>query len=208
VILADPSPITRDGAAADARHELAKSIYHHDSDPLPVRILESVGRFIDRVLNNAFDGAPGGAWGALLLVVLVAGCIALVLWRVGLPVRRQATAALFTEARIVSADDHRRRSIQAADVGDWHTAVVERMRAVARELEQRGVLDLRPGRTASELAAEAAVALPPAGSVLSAAARTFNEVAYGGAAAGPADLATITAADDAVTANLTRPVPV
>jgi hypothetical protein len=55
------------------------------------------------------------------------------------------------------------------------------------DLEGRGVLPPRPGRTASELAAEAARALPatavPGGAIaLHDAARLFDDVRYGGRA--------------------------
>lgn len=54
------------------------------------------------------------------------------------------------------------------------------MRAVVRSLEERTLLDPRPGRTADEAAAEAAASLPDHAEALRAAARAFDDVTYGG----------------------------
>ena len=53
------------------------------------------------------------------------------------------------------------------------------MRAVARRLDERALLDPRPGRTADELAAEAGRLLPELAADLRAGARIFDDVAYG-----------------------------
>lgn len=194
----NPIPITRDGAAAAAHHELSKSIYHRNSDPWPVRLMRAIGRFIDHLLNHAFGHAPGGGWGALIIVLVIAALVGLVIWRFGPPARNQAMPPLFTQGTSDTAADHRLRAAQAAEAGDWHAAVVERMRALARELEERGVLDVRPGRTATELSAEAATQLPAAAAALTAAARVFNSVAYGGVQADGGSLTTVAAADEMI----------
>ncbi|MGN6474338.1 MAG: DUF4129 domain-containing protein [Mycobacteriales bacterium] len=200
-----PTPITREGAAGAARRELSKAIYHRGGDPLPVRVVRAIGHFIDHLLNTSFKHAPGGGLGALILVAVVAAVVGLVLWRVGPPARNSSSmAVLLTTDSVVSAADHRLRAIRAADERDWHTAVIERMRAIAREVEERGVIDSRPGRTATELAADTATRVPAAASALDVAARTFNAVAYGGATAGAADLAAVVAADDAVLSSTRR----
>lgn len=54
------------------------------------------------------------------------------------------------------------------------------MRAVVRSLEERALLDVRPGRTADEAAAEAGRSLPSHTDRLHAAARDFDDVTYGG----------------------------
>ncbi|MGC0410015.1 hypothetical protein RKD31_003258 [Streptomyces sp. SAI-163] len=54
------------------------------------------------------------------------------------------------------------------------------MRAVVRALEERALLDIRPGRTADEAATEAGHALPAHRDRLRAAARDFDDVTYGG----------------------------
>jgi hypothetical protein len=54
------------------------------------------------------------------------------------------------------------------------------MRAIVRSLEERALLDVRPGRTADEAAAAAGRALPSHTDRLRAAARDFDDVTYGG----------------------------
>ena len=54
------------------------------------------------------------------------------------------------------------------------------MRAVVRSLEERTLLDPRPGRTADEAAEEAGRSLPAHTGRLRDAARDFDGVAYGG----------------------------
>ncbi len=69
----------------------------------------------------------------------------------------------------------------------WAEAIRERLRAIARELEQRGVLDPRPGRTAAELSREAGAQLPALAEDLRNAASIFDRVWYGGRTATAAD---------------------
>ena len=57
------------------------------------------------------------------------------------------------------------------------------MRALVRALEERALLDVRPGRTADEAAAEAGRALPAHTDPLRTAARDFDDVTYGGRSA-------------------------
>ena len=54
------------------------------------------------------------------------------------------------------------------------------MRAIVRELETRGVLDPRPGRTAAEVAREAGGLVPSVAGELRGGARVFDEIWYGG----------------------------
>ena len=63
--------------------------------------------------------------------------------------------------------------------GNWAAAIRHRLRAVARELEETGVLNPAPGRTANELAADAGEALPHLAGELIQAATAFNDVTYG-----------------------------
>ncbi len=63
--------------------------------------------------------------------------------------------------------------------GDWTAAIRHRVRAIARQLEEDGVLDPVPGRTATELAKDAGAAVPDLSGELSQVAITFNDVTYG-----------------------------
>lgn len=196
--MSQPAPVTRLGAQRAAQHELSKSIYHRNSEPFPVRALHWAGRLVDRVLSHALKHSPGGSFGALALVVVIVVVVIVVIWRVGAPQRAAAVGVVLAAGPEVSAAEHRRRSEAAASTGDWQTAIVERMRAVARELEERAILDPRAGRTATELAHEAGRAVPPAAGDLREAAEVFNHVAYGGGNGSSSNLAIIVSADDGV----------
>jgi hypothetical protein len=195
-----PSPVTREGAQHAAQHELSKAIYHRNSDPLAVRAVRGFGHLIDRALNAALKHAPSGSLDALAVVVIVfvVSAVGLIVWRVGLPRRSASQGAVLASGRPSSAADHRTLSEHAADRADYHTAVIERMRAIARELEERSVLDARAGRTATELAREAGRVLPNAGGALGSAADVFNAIAYGEGAADASDVEVMVIADDLV----------
>src|SRR5690606_30430874 len=81
-----------------------------------------------------------------------------------------------------------------------------RLRAVARDLEERAILDPMPGRTAAELAADAGRELPGLADELAAGARLFEDVTYGempGSAEGYARLVRL---DEQVAAARPRPL--
>jgi hypothetical protein len=196
--MTQPSPVTRDGAQRAARHELTKSIYHRNSEPLAVRALHWAGHLVDRALNSAVRHSPAGSFGALALVVILVVLVVVLIWRVGVPRKATAVGGVLPTGRAVAAADHRALSEAAATNGDWTTAVVERMRAIARELEERSVLDRRAGRTATELAREAGQILPLAEADLRRAAEIFNDVAYGGGGGSRGQLEEMIVADDAV----------
>lgn len=196
--MTDASPITRNGAQHDARHELAKGIYHRNPDPLPVRAVKWVGHLVDRILSHAFSHAPGGDAGALALVVIVVAVVVVIIWRVGIPRRAGIVGAVLAVDVVRTAAEHRALAESAAATQDWATAVIERMRAIARELEERNIVSGRAGQTATELAHDAAVALPDTGTVFHAAASTFNAVTYGGRPGSATDVAIMVVADDAV----------
>ena len=100
--------------------------------------------------------------------------------RVG-PLRTAATADRWCSSGAArSAAEHRADAERAAAAGDWEEAVRQRFRALVRALEERDVLDERPGRTADEAAAEAARSMPASAAELAWAARQFDDVAYGG----------------------------
>jgi hypothetical protein len=197
--LAAVAPVGRDEARRAAERELSKGIYHQ-GEPGPVtRAFEAVIDWIDRFLDRLAAGAPGGSLGALVLLAIVLIVGAVVLWRTG-PIRRGARIRLphVELSGEVGADEHRRRADEYAAAGRFAEAVRERMRAIVRELETRGVLDPRPGRTADEVAREAGVAVPTIAADLRAAAGTFDEVWYGGRPATPRADALMRQADDRV----------
>ncbi|MFD7628491.1 DUF4129 domain-containing protein [Streptomyces sp. NPDC059851] len=175
-------PVTtpREPAREAAERELSKQIYHQDDPGLLQRALDRFWEWLGDLFDRAGSTSPGGTFGLVAVAVLAALALAALWWRLGTP-RRTATdrAALFDDGP-ASADDHRTTADAHAAAGRWKDAVQERMRAIVRSLEERTLLDPRPGRTADEAAAEAARALPGHAADLHAAARTFDDVTYGG----------------------------
>jgi len=173
-------PVVPDGDAARdwARRELSEPIYHEQQS-----LLARLIGWIEGMLRDAQHAAQNLDWriAALVLtaVVVVAGGIALLVTG---PIRRSRSAAassdIFAETTL-SAAEHRSAAELAATRGDWHTAVLERFRAIVRSLEERVILDERPGRTAHEAAAQSATALPVLAGELLSASEIFDAVCYG-----------------------------
>jgi hypothetical protein len=115
----------------------------------------------------------------LVLVLVVVGIVVVIAWRAGSLERRHraGSTAVFGDL-VMSASEHRHRAELAAERHDWNDAVAESFRALVRELEERGTLDPRPGRTADEVAHEAGRLFPEQARPLLTAARTFDEAVY------------------------------
>ncbi|WP_369068758.1 DUF4129 domain-containing protein [Kineococcus terrestris] len=180
----------RAGARELLARELAGAEYREARAPWLLRAWEW---FADRLAQVEVPGL-GTSWtGPLLVLVLVAAVAVAVLLAAG-PVRRQARAArpdAVFAAGPVAAEEHFRAADAAAAAGRFDEAVQERFRGLVRSLEERVLIERRPGRTAHEVADEAAAALPGCAGELRRAARTFDDVRYGGrgaSAAADADL--------------------
>jgi hypothetical protein len=151
-------------------------------------------------LGAVGDTGPS-LWFWVVALLVAAAVVALVLRRTGVVGTRGRTAAAAGAVGTdptVSADEHRRRAAAAAGAGDWRTAVLEQFRGTVRSLEERTVLEPRPGRTADEAAAEAGALLTELAQELAAAARTFDDVCYGGREAGPQQHRLLVRTDEAV----------
>jgi hypothetical protein len=172
-------PITRDGAREAARRELSKGIYHRNDEPLAVRVFNAVQRWISHLFHTVSKHAPGGGAGAIALLLAAIVLLGLVWWRVGLVRRTASLQRPVLDSRRTTSGDLLREAEAAVVAGRWDDAVVARMRALALGLEERGVVDTRPGRTADELAAEVGRSMPAATAALRAAASAFDAVAYG-----------------------------
>src|SRR5207342_1782676 len=94
---------------------------------------------------------------ALVLALAVAAVVVVVLVRrnvrLRVAVQHQRAGAVLAGSTLSGAE-HRARAAAAAAAGRYDEAVRESMRAIARRLDERALLDPRPGRTADELAAE------------------------------------------------------
>jgi hypothetical protein len=175
-----PITITREAAREAAKRELSKPIYHKDDPSLLQRGLDWFWNKISELFDTASGATPGHAVGLIVILLLVV--MVLVALRLRLGRIRTATGggpALFGD-RPLTAAEHRAAAERHAGQGEWAEAVQERMRALVRSLEERTVLDPRPGRTADEAAAEAGRTLPDHAARLRDAARSFDDVTYGG----------------------------
>ncbi|MEU9166048.1 DUF4129 domain-containing protein [Streptomyces sp. NPDC048424] len=211
-MLAEVPPVTtpREAAREAAERELSKPMYHENDPSLLDRAIRAFFDWLDDLFGAASGATPGGPVGLIAVLLLVVLAAAALWWRLGSPRRTPTTPGTLFDDGIRSAADHRKAADAHATAGQWTEAVQERMRAVVRSLEERTLLDPRPGRTADEAAAEAAVSLPPHAEDLRSAARTFDDVTYGGRTADADTYARLRTLDLALTTTkplLTGPTP-
>jgi hypothetical protein len=169
--------IDRDSAHEAAQRELDKPIYPKAS--VSQRINEWIHELLYRIIEKG-SSVPGG-W--LTITVLIALLVAAVVVAVHIARRTIRTRGggdyqLFDVGQLTAAQ-HRAIAERFAAEANWTAAIRHRLRAVARSLEENGTLDPAPGRTASELAADAAGRLPALAAELSRSATAFNDVTYG-----------------------------
>ncbi|QDY77009.1 DUF4129 domain-containing protein [Streptomyces qinzhouensis] len=179
-----PVDISRDPAREAAERELTRPMYHENDPNLLQRAGDRFWEWVEDILGTAAAIAPGGAIGLVAVILIVAGLIGTLWWRLGIPQRLPTTSAPLFEASPRSAAQHRTAAESHAAAHRWNEAVQERMRAVVRSLEERALLDPRPGRTADEAAEEGSRSLPAHSAALRSAARDFDDVTYGGRTAG------------------------
>ncbi|MFG2291573.1 DUF4129 domain-containing protein [Streptomyces sp. NPDC048595] len=163
-----------------AERELSDPRYHqHDPNPIQ-RALDWLWDRVDELFGAAAGTTPGGWIGLLAIAAFVLLLVVALRLRLG-AVRRTPTTggALFADTPRTAAE-HRAAADRHAAAGHWNQAIQDRMRAIVLALEERALLTPGPGRTADEAATEAGRALPPYAGQLRTAARTFDDVTYGG----------------------------
>lgn len=195
-----PVDIGRDEARRLAEEELRKAAYRQHEPSQLDRLLEELRDFIVRLLNAGSDTTVSGWFGILIVVALVVLVVLLVGFRAGRiqRSRKRTKAALLDATDKISAAQQRLAARDFADAEEWAEAIRARMRAIALGLEERALLDRRLGRTADEVAREAAVNLPGHADELGAAARVFDDVWYGDHEATRAAYDRITRVDERV----------
>ncbi|TFV55328.1 DUF4129 domain-containing protein [Mycobacterium sp. PS03-16] len=168
--------IDRDAARDAAQRELDKPIYPKGS--LTERLSDWINELVYRLAQQG-AGVPGG-W--LTISVLALLTVALIVAAIRVARRTMRTdrgdVSLYGGQELGAAG-HRAVAAQHAANGEWELAIRHRLRAVARRLEEAGVLAPVPGRTATELARDAGAALPHLRAELRDAAAAFNDVTYG-----------------------------
>ncbi|OBJ05467.1 DUF4129 domain-containing protein [Mycobacterium sp. 1465703.0] len=169
--------IDREAAHRAAQDELNKPIYSKGS--AREHLVDWLNDAIYRLLQKT-SSIPGGWFTATVLFVLlaIAVIVAIQIARRTMRSRRGGDYSLFEAAQLTAAQ-HRATAENYAAEGDWAAAIRHRLRAVARQLEETGVLTAAPGRTANELARDAGAALPHLANELVQAATAFNDVTYG-----------------------------
>ncbi|MFF8293778.1 DUF4129 domain-containing protein [Streptomyces sp. NPDC016309] len=175
-----PLDIPRVPAREAAERELSDPRYHENDPNLLQRALDGFWDWLGRLFDSASGATPGGPLGLVAIAVIVLALLGALWWRLGTPRREPVTTDPLFDDRTRGAADYRAAAEEHAAAGRWNQAVQERMRAVVRSLEERTLLDPRPGRTADEAAAEAGRSLPAHADGLHAAARAFDDVTYGG----------------------------
>jgi hypothetical protein len=169
--------IDRDAAHEAAQRELGKPIYPKAS--LTERLMDWIDELLYKLMVEG-SSVPGGWFTITVLLILlaVAVVVAVRIARRTMRTNRGGGDALFGEHEL-SAAEHRATAEQYAAAGNWAAAIRHRLRAVARQLEENGVLDPVPGRTATEVARDAGRAVPNLAAELLRAADAFNDVTYG-----------------------------
>lgn len=142
--------------------------------------------FWQRILNwlehlptDAGRVVPGGWFGLIALAVLAVLAVTLVFYWVRPARTGRAKSESVLGGKSFSARDYRRSAQRLAEAGDYADAIVDGVRAIAADLEERSILPPRPGRTAGELASDASRELPGLASDLRAVMQLFDDVRYG-----------------------------
>ncbi|MER7796904.1 DUF4129 domain-containing protein [Microbacterium sp. NPDC096154] len=171
----------RDEAREWAERELSDPVYA-EAQPTPLdRLAQAIGEFLGDLLTPRGDVE----WSPVLAVAAVAVAVGLVvaavlIWgRPRLAHRAdERSSPLFGETETRSAAELRAAAAAHAAASEWDDAIVVRFRALARGLEERGVVEAPPGTTAHGLARRSAHPFPAHGGALESAARAFDDVRY------------------------------
>ncbi|MFF0743272.1 DUF4129 domain-containing protein [Streptomyces sp. NPDC004111] len=174
-----PVDTSRVPAREAAERELSDPRYHENDPNLLQRAFDRFWDWLGGLFDSAAGATPGGTLGLVVIGVVVVLLVLGLWWRLGTPRRSPVSAPALFDDRPQSAAEHRTTAEAHAAARRWNPAVQERMRAIVRALEERALLDPRPGRTADEAAAEAGRSLPGHADRLRAAARSFDDVTYG-----------------------------
>jgi len=195
-VIAAVGPIGRDAAQRLARDELSKAIYHQQPS-IPAVIGRAISSFFRWIFGHASQVTPGGSWTLVALVALVI-VIAVLAIRIG-PLARTARRAAPVHdpgSRPLTAAQLRDASAARAAEGDYGTAILQRVRAIATSCEERGILPPDAGRTTDELATQAGTRFPAHRASLVTAAGLFDEILYGDGTGTPEGYVAVRDLDD------------
>jgi Domain of unknown function (DUF4129) len=190
--------------------ELAKQPYQA-SKPTPIDLAaQAFFDWLGSLFRSQGDPTP-----TVLLVVALTVVVALVVIAVllfGIPRanrRSHAAAGLFGDDDRRTAAELRAAARAAAAAGDFSLAVLERYRALARDVDERTLVEVFPGTTADGFARQAANVFPAEASELALAAEAFDGIRYAGRAGDRDQAQRVAALDDRLVAARPRlPEPV
>lgn len=150
--------IDREAAHQAAQRELDKPIYPKDS--LTKELTDWIDEQLYRILEKG-SSIPGGWFTitVLLILLMIAVTAAVQIARRTMRTNRGGDYQLFDAGQLTAAQ-HRSTAESYAAEGNWAAAIRHRLQAVARELEETGMLNPAAGRTANELASDAGEVLP------------------------------------------------
>lgn len=178
---ADGVPVDPD--APEARdwliEELSKPEYQRAKPSLVDQLVSAFWDWVQSLQLGTVEGPPAFGLLTVVIVLVVAGIVAFLVFGVPRLSRRSSAAgALFGDEDDRNAAAMRRAALAAASAGDHQLAIVEMFRAIARGLAERTIVSTSPGTTAHDFAQRAAQVFPQHGDALAEAARSFDDVRY------------------------------
>jgi len=184
--------------------ELAKPAYAA-AQPTPIdRAVQAFLTWFTGLFDVRGSNTPPVLLAVAIAVVVAVLVVALLLFGLPRRNRRSTVGTLFGADDRRSADEMRRAARAAMDAGDWSLAVLERFRALARGLDERTLVAVFPGTTASAFATAAGRTFPAEHGELQVAAELFDGVRYADEPATKEDALSVAALDDRLAAA--RPV--
>lgn len=175
--LVDP-PVAPSGD--EARRLLRRELLHpeyHEANPVQ-RLLDWLGRLVDRGLGAARETPPLSTVAAMLVLVLLALGLTWLLSRARRSGRTSAVGPVLG-AEAVSASELRERAHAALLHERFDEALVDGFRATVLRQVERGRIEDRPGATAREVSEALGQEFPELGADIRRCADLFDLVLYG-----------------------------
>jgi hypothetical protein len=195
-------PVTPDAGTARSwlLNELAKPAYAA-AEPSPFdRAVQAFFTWFSGLFDVKGSSTPPVLLVIAIVLVVAVLVVALLLFGVPRLNRRSASRSLFGEDDRRSAEEMRRAAEAAMTRADWSLAVLERFRALARGLDERTLVAVFPGTTATAFAASASRVFPAEHGELRVAAQRFDGVRYADDVATREDALAVAALDDRLVA--------
>lgn len=145
------------------------------------KLVSGIVDFLSSLFNPEAANAAGPVllWVAIAVIVILA-VLAVIVW--GRPranlTSLASTVTLFASDDPRSAAELRAAADSHARNGEWNIAITVLVRAVARSLNERGIVVLPPGATVQSFAVDAAESFPQEREPIQNMARAFDNVRY------------------------------